>query len=78
MEAGAGEVETAAELADRAAGELKEINHAADARQVILEDMLAATVEIRTLSAEVVRARDSSEIEAEISTAAAQMGAAAE
>jgi methyl-accepting chemotaxis protein len=79
MKAGAGEVETGAELADQAAGALKEIKDAADARDVVLEDMLAAVVEIRTLSAEVVRATDGiSEIAAETNTAAAQMGAAAD
>ena len=78
MKAGAGEVETGAELADQAAGALKEIKNAADARDAVLEDMLAAVVEIRTLSAEVVRATDGiSEIAAETNTAAAQMGAAA-
>ena len=79
MEAGAVEVETGAELADQAAGALKEIKDAADARDVVLEDMLAAVVEIRTLSAEVVRATNGiSEIAAETNTAAAQMGAAAD
>ena len=78
MKAGAGEVETGAELADQAAGALKEIKNAANARDAVLEDMLAAVVEIRTLSAEVVRATDGiSEIAAETNTAAAQMGAAA-
>ena len=79
MEAGAGEVETGAELAEQAAGALQEIRDAADARNVVLEDMLAAVVEIRALSADVVRATDSiSQIATETNDAAAQMGSAAD
>ncbi len=79
MKAGAGEVETGAELAEQAAGALKEIRDAADARNVVLEGMLAAVVEIRTLSADVVRATEGiAEIATETNAAAAQMGAAAD
>jgi methyl-accepting chemotaxis protein len=79
MEAGAGEVETGAELAEQAAGALQEIRDAAAARNVVLEDMLAAVVEIRALSADVVRATDSiAEIATETNDAAAQMGSAAD
>ena len=79
MKAGAAEVETGAELAEQAAGALKEIRDAADARNVVLEGMLAAVVEIRTLSADVVRATESiAEIATQTNAAAAQMGAAAD
>jgi methyl-accepting chemotaxis protein len=79
MKTGAGEVETGAELAEQAAGALQEIRDAAAARNVVLEDMLAAVVEIRALSADVVRATDSiSEIATETNDAAAQMGSAAD
>ncbi len=79
MEAGAGEVETGAELADQAAGALKEIEDAAAARDAVLEDMLAAVVEVRTLSNEVVLATEGiAEIATETDTGAAQMGAAAD
>jgi methyl-accepting chemotaxis protein len=79
MQAGAGEVEAGAELAEQAAGALREIRDAAAARNVVLEDMLAAVVEIRALSADVVRATDSiAEIATETNDAAAQMGSAAD
>jgi methyl-accepting chemotaxis protein len=79
MLAGANEVETGAELAEQAAGALQEIRDAATARNVVLEDMLAAVVEIRTLSGEVVRATDSiSDIATETNDAAAQMASAAD
>jgi methyl-accepting chemotaxis protein len=79
MTAGANEVEAGAELAEQAAGALQEIRNAAAARNVVLEDMLAAVVEIRTLSGEVVRATDSiSDIATETNEAAVQMGSAAD
>jgi methyl-accepting chemotaxis protein len=79
MAAGAGEVETGAELAQQAAGALNEIRAAAAARNVVLEDMLAAVVEIRGLSSEVVRATDGiAAIATDTNAAAAQMGTAAE
>ncbi len=79
MQAGAGEVETGAELAEQAAGALQEIRDAAEARNAVLEDMLAAVVQIRALSADVVLATDSiSEIATETNDAAAQMGSAAD
>jgi methyl-accepting chemotaxis protein len=79
MAAGAGEVETGAELAEQAAGALQEIKDAAAARNVVLEDMLAAVVEIRARSADVVTATDSiSAIADETNSAAAQMGSAAD
>ena len=79
MQAGAGEVATGAELAEQAAGALQEIRDAAAARNVVLEDMLAAVVEIRALSADVVRATDSiAEIASETNSAAAQMGSASD
>jgi methyl-accepting chemotaxis protein len=79
MEAGAGEVEIGSQLADQAAGALKEIKDAANARDVVLEDMVAAVVEIRNLSSDVVRATDSiAEIATETNAAAAEMGSAAD
>ena len=79
MAAGAGEVQTGAELAEQAAGALQEIREAAAARNTVLEDMLAAVVEIRALSADVVRATNSiSEIATETNEAAAQMSSAAD
>jgi methyl-accepting chemotaxis protein len=79
MQAGAGEVATGAELAEQAAGALQEIRDAAAARNVVLEDMLAAVVEIRALSSDVVRATDSiAEIASETNAAAAQMGSASD
>ena len=79
MAAGAGEVETGAELAEQAAGALQEIKDAAAARNVVLEDMLAAVVEIRARSADVVTATDGiSTIADETNSAAAQMGSAAD
>ena len=78
MRAGAGEVETGAELAEQAAGAFLEIKGAAAARKTVLEDILAAVVEIRGLSSEVVRATDGiAEIAADTNESAAQMGAAA-
>jgi methyl-accepting chemotaxis protein len=79
MKTGATEVETGAELAEQAAGALQEIRDAAAARNVVLADMMSAVVEIRTLSADVVRATDIiSEIATETNNAAAQMGSAAD
>ena len=79
MEAGAGEVETGAELAEQAAGALQEIKAAAAARNVVLQDMLAAVAEIRALSADVVTATDGiAAIADETNSAAAQMGDAAD
>jgi methyl-accepting chemotaxis protein len=79
MKAGAGEVETGSELAEQAAGALREIRDAADARNVVLDDMMAAVVQIRSLSDDVVRATDGiSEIAAETNDAAARMGSAAD
>jgi methyl-accepting chemotaxis protein len=79
MKDGAGEVATGSELAEQAASALKEISDAAAARNVVLEDLMAAVVQIRTRSADVVRATDSiSEIATETNSAAARMGAAAD
>jgi methyl-accepting chemotaxis protein len=79
MRVGAEEVETGSELAEQAAGALQEIRDAAAARNVVLEDLMSAVVEIRTRSADVVRATDSiSEIAAETNAAAARMGSAAD
>jgi methyl-accepting chemotaxis protein len=79
MTAGAAEVETGAELAEQAAGALREINQAAEARNLVLEDMLAAVGEIRSLSAEVVRATDGiAEIASQTDEAAVRMGSAAD
>jgi methyl-accepting chemotaxis protein len=79
MQTGAGEVATGAELAEQAADALQEIRNAAAARNVVLEDMLAAVVEIRALSADVVRATDGiAEIASETNAAAAQMGSASD
>jgi len=79
MQAGAGEVEIGSALAEQAAGALKDIKDAADARNAVLEDMVAAVVEIRNLSSDVVRATDTiAEIATETNAAAAQMGAAAD
>ena len=79
MQAGAGEVATGAELAEQAASALQEIRDAAAARNVVLEDMLAAVVKIRALSSDVVRATNSiAEIASETNEAAAQMGSAAD
>ena len=79
MRVGAEEVETGSALAEQAAGALQEIRDAAAARNVVLEDLMSAVVEIRTRSADVVRATDSiSEIAAETNAAAARMGSAAD
>ena len=79
MKAGAAEVETGAELAEQAAGALQEIREAAAARNTVLNDMMAAVVEIRSLSLDVVRATDNiSEIAAETNEAACRMGSAAD
>jgi methyl-accepting chemotaxis protein len=79
MQAGAGEVETGAELAVQAAGAFREIKDAAAARKLVLEDILAAVVEIRGLSFEVVRATSGiAEIASDTNESAAQMSAAAE
>jgi methyl-accepting chemotaxis protein len=79
MKAGAAEVETGAELAEQAAGALQEIREAAAARNTVLNDMMSSVVEIRSLSADVVRATDGiSEIAAETNAAAARMGSAAD
>lgn len=78
MQAGAGEVEMGAELAEQAAGAFLEIKDAAAARKTVLEDILAAVVEIRGLSSEVVRATDGiAEIAADTNESATQMGVAA-
>jgi methyl-accepting chemotaxis protein len=78
MKAGAGEVEMGAELAEQAAGAFHEIKDAAAARNMVLEDMLAAVVEIRGLCSEVVRATDGiAEIAADTNESATQMSAAA-
>ena len=73
MKAGAAEVETGAELAEQAAGALQEIREAAAARNTVLNDMMSSVVEIRSLSADVVRATDGiSEIAAETNDTQAQ------
>ncbi len=67
-----------AELAEQAAGAFHEIKDAAAARNMVLEDMLAAVVEIRGLCSEVVRATDGiAEIAADTNESATQMSAAA-
>jgi methyl-accepting chemotaxis protein len=79
MEVGATEVETGTELADQAAGALKEITDASEARNRVLDDMMAAVAEIRSLSAEVVRATDGiAEIAGQTDQAAVLMGTAAD
>jgi methyl-accepting chemotaxis protein len=79
MEVGAGEVATGADLAHQAATALEDIKDATAARDVVLEDMLAAIVEIRTLSTDVVRATDGiAEIATATNEGAAQMAVAAE
>jgi methyl-accepting chemotaxis protein len=79
MKDGASEVAIGSELAEQAAGALTEISDAAAARNVVLEDLMVAVGEIRTRSADVVRATDSiSEIATETNAAAARMGAAAD
>jgi methyl-accepting chemotaxis protein len=79
MTAGAAEVQAGAELADQAAGALKEINEASEARNLVLEDMMAAVDEIRSLSAEVVRATQGiAEIATQTDEAAVLMGTAAD
>ncbi|MGZ6314673.1 MAG: methyl-accepting chemotaxis protein [Candidatus Limnocylindrales bacterium] len=79
IQAGAGEVETGTELAAQAAGAFREIKDAAAARKLVLEDILAAVVEIRGLSFEVVRATSGiAEIAFDTNDSAAQMSAAAE
>ena len=79
MQAGAAEVDAGAELAEQAAGALQEINDAAHAHSNVLQDMLTAVLEIRSLSAEVVRATDGiSEIATDTNNSADTMGSAAE
>jgi methyl-accepting chemotaxis protein len=79
MQAGAGEVETGTELAVQAAGAFREIKDAAAARNTVLENMLAAVVEIRGLSFGVVRATNGiAEIASDTNDSAAQMSAAAQ
>jgi methyl-accepting chemotaxis protein len=79
MQIGASEVETGAELADQAAGALKEITDASEDRNRVLEDMMAAVAEIRSLSAEVVRATDGiAEIAGHTDQAAVLMASAAD
>jgi methyl-accepting chemotaxis protein len=79
MRTGASEVETGAELADQAAGALKEITDASEDRNRVLEDMMAAVAEIRSLSAEVVRATDGiAEIAGQTDQAAVLMATAAD
>jgi methyl-accepting chemotaxis protein len=78
MKVGADEVATGAELANQAAGALKEIREVADARNVVLDQMVTAVVDIRGLSAEVVAATDSiAQIAAETNGSAASMSSAA-
>ena len=79
MHAGADEVATGAELADQAAGALKEITDASDARNQVLMSMVAAVAEIRTLSESVVRATDGiADIAGQTDQAAVLMGTAAD
>jgi methyl-accepting chemotaxis protein len=79
MQAGAGEVEAGAELAEQAASALQEINAASHAHSVVLEDMLAAVLEIRSSSAEVVRATDGiAEIATDTDNSAVTMSSAAD
>jgi len=78
MRAGACEVETGAKLAEQAAGAFLEIKDAAAARELVLQDILGAVVEIRGLSSELVRATDGiAEIATDTNASATQMGAAA-
>jgi methyl-accepting chemotaxis protein len=78
MQSGAGEVATGSGLAEQAASALREIKSAAAARNKVLDDMLAAVVEIRGLSSDVVTATDGiAQIAADTNTAAAQMSVAA-
>jgi len=79
MKSGAVEVESGAELAEQAAGALKEISEAAAARNAVLTDLMAAVVQIRSLSGDVVQATDGiSQIATETNEAAARMGSAAD
>ncbi len=79
MRAGAGDVAMGAELAEQAAGALQEMNDAAYARNLVLADMLAAVLEIRSLSAEVVRATDGiAEIATDTNDSAAIMSSVAD
>jgi methyl-accepting chemotaxis protein len=79
MKNGSGEVAAGAELADQDAGALKEIRNAADSRNVVMDDMVAAVVQIRSLSADVVSATDSiATIAAETNESAARMSTAAD
>ena len=79
MEVGACEVAIGAELADQAAGALKEIHELAAARNVVLEDMLGAVVEIRSLSRDVVSATDGiAQIAAETNDSSTRMASAAD
>ena len=78
MKVGAAEVATGAELAEQAAGALREIRELASTRNVVLDDMMAAVVEIRGLSTDVVAATDSiAAIAAETNDSAARMSSAA-
>ena len=79
MKAGAAEVAAGAELAEQASGALKEIRESAAARNVVLDDMMAAVVEIRGLSSDVVSATDGiAQIAAETNESAARMSSAAD
>ena len=79
MVAGAGEVSVGAELAAQASGALTEIRELAAARNIVLNDMMAAVVEIRGLSADVVSATDSiASIAADTNQSAAMMSTAAD
>jgi len=79
MSAGAAEVASGAELADQASASFKEINGLAEARNAVLTDMMAAVVEIRSLSSEVVSATDGiASIAAETNQSAALMSSAAD
>jgi methyl-accepting chemotaxis protein len=79
MKAGSREVAAGAELAEQAAGALREISDAAAARNAVLADMLAAVIEIRTLSSDVVQATDGiAQIADETNQSAALMSSAAD
>jgi methyl-accepting chemotaxis protein len=79
MKLGSGEVAAGAELAEQAAGALKEIREAAASRNVVMDHMVAAVVQIRTLSADVVTATDSiATIAADTNESAALMSSSAD
>jgi methyl-accepting chemotaxis protein len=79
MKQGANEVATGSELAEQASGALKEIREIAAARNVVLDQMLAAIVEIQGQSSQVVAATDSiASIAADTNSSAALMSSAAD